>query len=137
METRKNTTAGVLVWTPAPARTSPTSSVISEDVWEDEDGVQAEKDDDFVSQMDENGIIGLSGELENVELGGTCGDAEGNQGWYPTLLNPEQVDCSRHKTDTLPEELGNSLSDQLSDTEFPGEDGEILSPCKILHCLCP
>ncbi|XP_044030881.1 microtubule organization protein AKNA isoform X2 [Siniperca chuatsi] len=82
METRKSTTTGVLFWTPAPVRTSPTSSVISEDVWEDEDEEQAEKDDDFVSQMDENGIIGLSEALEDVELGETCGDADCNPNSY-------------------------------------------------------
>lgn len=113
--------------------------MIYEDVWEDEDEDQAEKEDDFVSQMDENGIIGLSGALENVELGETCRDADPkcNPGWYPTLLISEERDLSGSKSDTPPEELSYSLSDHLSDAEFPGEDGQILSPCEILKCLCP
>lgn len=132
METGKNTTAGVLVWTLAPVHTSPASSVISEEEWEDED--QAEKEDDL---MDENGIIGLSGALENVELGEICRDAECNPGWYTTLHNPENADSSGRKRDTPIEELSYSLSDHLSDTVLPGEDEQILSPCEILNCLCP
>ncbi|XP_070781121.1 microtubule organization protein AKNA [Enoplosus armatus] len=111
METRK--TAGVLFWTPAPVHTSPTSSVISEDAWEDEDEDQAEKDDDFVSQMDENGIIGLSEALEDVEFGETHAEC------YPNLYagprNPEEADP-----------IGLSLA------ESPGEDVQILSPCDDL-----
>ncbi|XP_062414803.1 microtubule organization protein AKNA [Pungitius pungitius] len=64
MEARKNTTAGVVFWTPAPVCTSPSSSVISEG----EDEEETERGDDFVSQMDENGIIGLSEALGEVEL---------------------------------------------------------------------
>lgn len=132
METNKNTKAGVLFWTPAPVRTSPTSSVISEDVWEDEDGEQAEKDDDFVSQMDENGIIGLSEALEDVELWETCGDpdAECDPNLYPGSLIPEEVDSSGHERDTPPEELSYNLSEHLSHTVSPGEDVLMLSLCE-------
>nr|XP_020470799.1 AT-hook-containing transcription factor [Monopterus albus] len=122
MEMRKNTKAGVLFWTPAPARTSPTSSVMSEEVWEDEDREQAE--DDFVNQMDENGIIGLSETLENVELGSTCVDAEYSPAWCPRCLTPEQAGFSGHKRDKPPEELSYNWTEHLS-----VEDLQIMSPC--------
>lgn len=48
------TTAGVLVWTPAPAYPSPSSPEGSDFSWDEE------LDEDFQSQMDENGIIGLA-----------------------------------------------------------------------------
>ncbi|XP_071321830.1 microtubule organization protein AKNA isoform X2 [Trachinotus anak] len=131
METRKKTTAGVLFWTPAPARTSPTSSVISEDEWEDEDGEEAGKEDDFVSQMDDNGIIGLSEALDNVELGQTYGDAgaEYNRACFSTPLTPEEGDPSGCERDTPPEEWNYSPSEHLSFTEAAGEDVQTPSPC--------
>lgn len=134
METRKSTTAGVLFWTPAPVRTSPTSSAISEDVWEDEDEEREEKEDDFVSQMDENGIIGLSEALEDVGSGGSCGDrdAECNPNLYPGPLTPEESDLSGHERDTQTDELSYNPSERLSRTESPGEDQQILSPCESL-----
>ncbi|XP_056588089.1 microtubule organization protein AKNA isoform X2 [Triplophysa dalaica] len=58
---RGGTTAGVLVWTPAPAYSSPSSPEGSDFRWEEE------VDEDFQRQMDENGIIGLAesqGQLE-------------------------------------------------------------------------
>lgn len=116
MERRKTTTAGVLVWTPAPACTSSTSSVISEDVWEDERGEPVEKDDDFVSQMDDNGIIGLSEALENVELSKPCGDAEAdcNPDWFHMLVTPEKTHPSGREKDTPSEQLCCNLSTHLS-----------------------
>lgn len=120
METRKSTTAGVVFWTPAPFHTSPSSSVISEDVWEDDDEEHAEKEDDFGGQMDENGIIGLSEAMEGVELGGTC-----SPDLYPGTPSPEEAD-------TPHEELSYSLSEHLSHTESPGEDVQILSPRESL-----
>ncbi|XP_039636513.1 microtubule organization protein AKNA isoform X3 [Perca fluviatilis] len=133
METRKNTKAGVVFWTPAPVRTSPTSSVISEDVWKDEEEEPAENDDDFVSQMDDNGIIGLSEALEDVELGESCSDsdAECNPNFHPGPLTPEDADPSRHERDT-PDELSYNLSEHLSHTESPGEDAQMLSPFEDL-----
>ncbi|XP_036972922.1 microtubule organization protein AKNA isoform X4 [Acanthopagrus latus] len=125
METRKSTTAGVLFWTPAPAHTSPSSSVISEDLWEDEDDEQAGKDADFVSQMDENGIIGLSEALEHVEL---VEDAEYDPNFYPGRRTTEEPDLCRHEVGTPHEELSYNLSEHLSHSESPGEDGQILSP---------
>lgn len=76
MEARRNHTAGVLFWTPAPVGTSPTNTVMSEDAWKDEDEEQAWKmrEDDFVSQMDENGIIGLPEGLEDIQLEETYGE---------------------------------------------------------------
>eukprot|EP00064_Thunnus_orientalis_P007424 superscaffoldBa00000824_g7444 len=129
MEIKKSTTAGVMFWTPAPVRTSPTSSVVSEDVWEDEDDEQAEKADDFISQMDENGIIGLAEALEDVRLEETCDlDAECNPAWYLRALTPEEADPSGREMDTPPEELSYNLSEHLSHTESPGEDVQVLSP---------
>ncbi|XP_037607862.1 microtubule organization protein AKNA isoform X1 [Sebastes umbrosus] len=128
METRKNTTAGVLFWTPAPVRTSPTSSVISEDVLEDEDEGQAQKDVNFFSQMDENGIIGLSEALEDVELGQSCCDSDGesNPNLYSGSLTPEDADHSGHERDS-PEEPSYNLGEHLSHNQSPEEDVQILS----------
>lgn len=126
MEKRRKTTEGVLLWTPAPARTSPTSSVTSEDVWGDDE--LAEKDDDFVSQMDENGIIGLTEGLEDVRLEQSCGDEDAvcNRAWYPGRLTTEEADRGGSVVDTLLKEL----SEHLSRTETPEEDEQILSACE-------
>lgn len=129
METRKSTTAGVLFWTPAPAHTSPSSSVISEDLWDDEDDEQAGKDADFVSQMDENGIIGLSEALEHVDLEE---DADYDPNFNPGRLTSEEPDLCRRETGTPHEELSYNLSEHLSHSESPGEDVQILSPCESL-----
>ncbi|XP_030598647.1 microtubule organization protein AKNA isoform X2 [Archocentrus centrarchus] len=100
MERRQNTTAGVLFWTPAPAHASPSSTVISEDDWDvDDDEEQAEREDDFVSQMDENGIIGLAEALEDVEL------EEYNSDGYPGSFTPEEAHPSGCETDGPSEEL--------------------------------
>ncbi|XP_060916647.1 microtubule organization protein AKNA isoform X1 [Labrus mixtus] len=116
METRKNTTAGVLFWTPAPVRTSSPSSVISEDEWEDEEKEQAQKDDDFFSQMDENGIIGLSEALEDVELVETCGDVDAECSANSGPLTPEEEDFSEYER-----ELRSNLR-ALSQIDPPAED---------------
>ncbi|XP_029941441.1 microtubule organization protein AKNA [Salarias fasciatus] len=71
METRRNTTAGVPIWTPAPVRTSPTSTEASDDIWEEEEE-EEEDNDDFESQMDDNGIIGL----ETVEMREALSDVD-------------------------------------------------------------
>ncbi|XP_077088847.1 microtubule organization protein AKNA isoform X3 [Siphateles boraxobius] len=60
---RGGTTAGVLVWTPAPAYPSPSSPEGSDFSWDEE------LDEDFQSQMDENGIIGLA-ESQGQQEGG-------------------------------------------------------------------
>ncbi|KAK5599265.1 hypothetical protein CRENBAI_023783 [Crenichthys baileyi] len=72
MERRRNTRPGLLHWTPAPLRYSPAAARTSEDSWEDE----GEEVDHFVGQMDENGIIGLTEALEDLELGQPCGYSE-------------------------------------------------------------
>lgn len=62
---RGGTTAGLVVWTPAPAYSSPSSPEGSDFTWDEEADV------DFQSQMDENGIIGLEesqGQLEVSEI---------------------------------------------------------------------
>ncbi|KTF83029.1 hypothetical protein cypCar_00011437 [Cyprinus carpio] len=51
---RGGTTAGFLVWTPAPAYSSPSSPDELDFSWDEE------PDEDFQSQMNENGIIGLA-----------------------------------------------------------------------------
>lgn len=51
---RGGTSTGVLVWTPAPQLSSPSASEGSDFSWDEE------PDQDFQSQMDENGIIGLA-----------------------------------------------------------------------------
>lgn len=141
---KKNTTAGVLFWTPAPLRISPTSSVASEDEWEGEDeGMRTEKEEDFDSQMDENGIIGLKEALEDVELGEAYGneDAEGS-------LNPEEASSGGHSGSSAgpelrmpPEDLSyndSELQDSepLSHTEQLGQDTHILSPCESFIMFC-
>ncbi|KAI3361696.1 hypothetical protein L3Q82_002054 [Scortum barcoo] len=90
-------------------RASPTSSVISEEVWEDEEDKRAEEEDDFVSHMDENGIIGLSEALEDVELGETRGNAEC------------EADSSGVEKDSPPEEPSYNSSEHLSHIESPLE----------------
>ncbi|MED6263987.1 hypothetical protein CHARACLAT_010098, partial [Characodon lateralis] len=72
MERRRNTRPGLLQWTPAPLRYSPATARTSEDSWEDE----GEEADHFFGQMDENGIIGLTESLEDLELGQPCGYSE-------------------------------------------------------------
>lgn len=52
----QSTTAGVMEWTPAPDPPSPASPGGSELSWE---GGGGGEEDDFQSQMDERGIIGL------------------------------------------------------------------------------
>lgn len=51
---RGGTTAGFLVWTPAPAYSPPSSPDGLDFSWDEE------PDEDFQSQMNENGIIGLA-----------------------------------------------------------------------------
>ncbi|XP_029921161.1 microtubule organization protein AKNA [Myripristis murdjan] len=133
---KKNTTAGVLFWTPAPLRISPTSSVASEDEWEDEDeGKRTEKEEDFDSQMDENGIIGLKEALEDVELGETYDNEDAE-----CSLNPEEASSGGHSGSSSapelrmpPEDLSHNDSElqdsePLSHTEQLGQDTHILSP---------
>ncbi|XP_022046705.1 microtubule organization protein AKNA isoform X2 [Acanthochromis polyacanthus] len=117
MEARRKTTAGVLFWTPAPVRPSLNSS---DDAWEDEDEGQPAREDDFESQMDENGIIGLSEVLEDVGLGEDCGaiDPDGDSG--PSIK--EEVDLSGNERTKPPEELNYNLSERLSNTESAGEE---------------
>lgn len=136
MGTRKNTTAGVLFWTPAPTRTSPTSSVISEDEWEDEDGEQARKEDDFINQMDDNGIIGLTEALDTVEFGEICSDLDA---YNPPCCSSalEEADPTECERDTPPEEWNYKLGELLSFTEAAGEDVQILSPRESLIIYLP
>ncbi|XP_034152898.1 microtubule organization protein AKNA isoform X2 [Esox lucius] len=95
----RNTTAGVLCWTPAPQRPSPSSSLGSEVDWgdeevEDEEGGDRkdEEEEDFQSQVDENGIIGLDEAWDDVGLVGEEeeeGGAEEDPPRYSDAWNPE------------------------------------------------
>lgn len=119
MEPRKNTTAGVLFWTPAPVGTSPTSSVASED----EGGEETERGDDFVSQMDENGIIGLSEALGEVELEPPGSDSNVYAG--PATLQEAEP---RERDRDTPEDR----SYNASHNESQGGDVRIPSSCESL-----
>ncbi|KAM8829110.1 uncharacterized protein akna isoform 2-T5 [Spinachia spinachia] len=117
MEPRKNTTAGVLFWTPAPVCTSPTSSVIYGDEEETEGG------DDFVSQMDENGVIGLSEALREVELELPRYDsnAESDPSVYAGPFTLQQAGPSERERDT-PEDRSCNLGKPWYHNESLGED---------------
>lgn len=117
METPKSTKAGLVFWTPAPFRTSPGSSVMSECEWEDGEEEQADSDDDFTSQMDENGIIGLAEALDDVELGGTRGDA-----------------YAAGEADTPPGGRRHNLREHLSHMS-PRDDVQTPSPCESTSAL--
>lgn len=121
METRQKTRAGLLFWTPAPARASPTSTVVLEDDWGDDNEDQEEREDDFVSQMDENGIIGLAEALEDVELEECPSDG------YPGSFTPEEAHPSGAETDGPSDKLSHKLSKHVSSA---GEDVGKLSSCE-------
>ncbi|KAM4528217.1 uncharacterized protein akna [Odontesthes bonariensis] len=124
MGTQRNTTAGVPIWTPAPARSSSARTAMSEDSWDDDDDEEEDRrDDDFASQMDENGIIGLSGALEDVELGETYGDVQ-----CPGPSTPEQADPSECVRDSPSEELSSNLSEHPYHSESAGEDLQARPP---------
>ncbi|XP_028274468.1 AT-hook-containing transcription factor [Parambassis ranga] len=108
MEQRRNTTAGVLYWTPAPFCESPTSTD-----YEDEE--EAEMEDDFASQMDENGIIGLSEALEDIGLRESwCGgEAEFNPAASSGHRTPEDVEPSGCEGERSPEEQSHNLTGHL------------------------
>ncbi|KAL6097192.1 akna [Pungitius sinensis] len=124
MEARKNTTAGVVFWTPAPVRTSPSSSVISEG----EDEEETERGDDFVSQMDENGIIGLSEALGEVELEPPRSDsnAERDAGVCAAALTLQEAEPSERQRDP-PEDRSYNLGKRWPDNGSQGEDVRIPS----------
>lgn len=129
METPRSTKAGLVFWTPAPFRTSPGSSVVSECEWEDGDEERAESDEDFTSQMDENGIIGLEGALDGVELGGTCGNAyaERSADWYAGRLTSGEADAP-------PGGPRCNLMERLSRVS-PRDGVQIPSPCESMSTL--
>ncbi|KAL0965382.1 hypothetical protein UPYG_G00280570 [Umbra pygmaea] len=90
----RNTTAGVLCWTPAPQRPSPCCSLGSELDWVGEDVDEGEDSKvDFHSQMDENGIIGLDEALGEVCLGGDeeeeAGGGVEDPAWYSESMDQE------------------------------------------------
>lgn len=95
METKRSTTEEEVVSTPA---SSPTS---------------CEDRDDFVSLMDENGIIGLLEALEIVGAGEYCADVERDHEGHTGLLTETQLD-----------EVGYQRSHRTS----PGVDAQILPP---------
>uniref|UniRef100_A0A4W5M2U0 AT-hook transcription factor n=1 Tax=Hucho hucho TaxID=62062 RepID=A0A4W5M2U0_9TELE len=124
METRgQRTRAGILFWTPAPQRPSPSSSIGSEVDWgeeeeEDAEGWDrtAEEEEGFHTQMDENGIIGLDEALEENPprySGALEGSPSPSRAGGLGLVDPL-------------EELSYNLS-ELEDSEPPGEDMHTLS----------
>nr|XP_057909784.1 microtubule organization protein AKNA isoform X2 [Doryrhamphus excisus] len=117
MQTIKNTKAGVLSWTPAPARISPTSSLMSEDAWEDEDGKDEEQDHDFFSQMDSNGIIRLT-------LMDEMQKDDGHPATSPGSPSPEEdIGC---EVEIPPEELSYILNEHLDDGDLLSSYGDDL-----------
>lgn len=106
METPKSTKAGGVSWTRAPSRSSPTCSVTSSPSDEDEERP------DFVSLMDENGIIGLSEAAEGGAWGRTSGDTYAEH--IPSLYSGA---ADREGAGTPTEELSYSLSEHPSHTE--------------------
>ncbi|XP_077478861.1 uncharacterized protein akna isoform X2 [Stigmatopora argus] len=116
METVKNTKAGVLSWTPAPVCISPASSETSEE-W---DGGE-EQDQDFYSQMDDNGIIGLIQERDD--------DTECIQvSPSPKSHTPEDVTTSGYEVQHMPPEEGvYSLNGHLEDVDGLSTFGDDVS----------
>lgn len=104
MEARRKTRPGVLVWTPAPPAQNSSSA---EDSCEDKD--------DFFTQMDENGIIGLSEDLEEMDLGhDECEPPES-----PEPGSPEELDlvCLVEKpADGLSFDVKKSREDRVPST---------------------
>ncbi|XP_045064004.1 microtubule organization protein AKNA isoform X2 [Coregonus clupeaformis] len=149
----QRTRAGVLFWTPAPQRPSPSRSIGSEVDWgeeeeEDEEGWdrKTEEEEGFHTQMDENGIIGLDEALDDVGLGGEEEEEEGEGGgeenppWYsgalegslsPSRAGGMGLELGLEHVDPLeelsynPSELQDS--EPLSQSEPPGEDTHTLS----------
>ncbi|KAM9734968.1 uncharacterized protein akna isoform 2-T4 [Menidia menidia] len=106
METRRNTTPGVLNRTPAPVCSSATSTAMSVDDADEEEEANRE----FASQMDENGIIGLSGALDYVDLEESCCRSS----------TREEADPNDHLRETLHEEM--NFSGRPYQTESEGEE---------------
>ncbi|KAM4634127.1 microtubule organization protein AKNA [Polymixia lowei] len=141
MEMRENhTTAGVLFWTPAPVRISPATSVASEDGWEDEgedEKMKMAKEEDFHSQMDENGIIGLKEALQDLEVweNYSDGDGEFDRPWCARALDPEKACSGGLQTALEPSGDLDELQDlsevqdseTLSHTELPEGDPHTMS----------
>ncbi|KAF7665172.1 hypothetical protein LDENG_00151170 [Lucifuga dentata] len=122
----KITTAGPLFWTPAPTRTSPSSS---EEEWADEDDDKAEKDEEFLSQMDENGIIGLREALEDMELRESPWDVGSDHNPDDGGLTPEETYPARHdgvELDVPPEELSGLQDSEPLYVHSPDEDAQSL-----------
>ncbi|CAB1332646.1 unnamed protein product, partial [Coregonus sp. 'balchen'] len=144
----QRTRAGVLFWTPAPQRPSPSRSIDwGEEEEEDEEGWdrKTEEEEGFHTQMDENGIIGLDEALDDVGLGGEEeeegeGGGEENPPWYsgalegslsPSRAGGMGLELGLEHVDPL-EELSYNLSElqdsePLSQSEPPGEDTHTLS----------
>nr|XP_061836729.1 uncharacterized protein akna isoform X1 [Nerophis lumbriciformis]XP_061836730.1 uncharacterized protein akna isoform X1 [Nerophis lumbriciformis] len=114
METIKNTKVGVLSWTPAPARISPASSLMSED---DTD----EQDCNFFSQMDDNGIIRLTDALVD-EMHEDNGITECHPAFSPVPPSPEDLDG--YEIDVLPEEQISILNDHLENVDLLANDDD-------------
>ena len=145
----RHTTAGVVFWTPAPAPTSPVSSVVSEEDWEREEEEGLEEEEDFHSQMDENGIIGLEEALGEMGLEREGEDREGDGDfgppWSPGAHDPEEGSAGGvvGRSGLIPEDghpleepsydMGELLdSEPLSLSQPPGEDSLNMSVCECV-----
>ena len=106
METKRSTIEEEIVLRPASLPTS------CKDICS-----RGEAHDDFVSLMDENGIIGLLDALEIVGVEEYRVDVENDDKVSSGLLRETQLD-----------ELGYHRSGSLSHRKPPGEDAQILPP---------
>ncbi|XP_043077694.1 microtubule organization protein AKNA [Puntigrus tetrazona] len=111
---RGGTTAGVLVWTPAPAYSSPSSPDGSDFSWDEE------PDEDFQSQMDENGIIGLAESQGQQE--------EGEEEIAEDLLWDVKTPEPEHGPPPALEEISCHLSELLDSEPLSQATGDCHSP---------
>ncbi|XP_051536384.1 microtubule organization protein AKNA-like [Myxocyprinus asiaticus] len=117
---RGGNTAGVLVWTPAPAYSFPLSPDESDFSWGED------PDEDFQSRMDENGIIGLAECQRQLEVGA---DEEIAEDLLWDIKSPEPEDgpppaleeISYHLSELLDSE---PLSQPTGDDSFLQEEQE-------------
>ncbi|RXN12713.1 AT-hook-containing transcription factor-like isoform X1 [Labeo rohita] len=118
-QSRGGTTAGVLVWTPAPAYSSPSSSDGSDLSWDEE------PDEDFQSQMDENGIIGLAESQGQQE--------EGEEEFAEDLLWDVKTPEPEHGPPPALEEISCHLSELLDSEPLSQETGDDCSSPSLLE----
>ncbi|KAI1882496.1 hypothetical protein AGOR_G00251360 [Albula goreensis] len=126
MERRRAGGAGVRAWRQRPPSPSPSPPAPPDDSWESGRETPAAGDEDFNSQMDENGIIGLAEATEEEEEKEGEGDLAWDPPESPSLGGDPPRDALRdlelEDTDP-PEELSYGLSEL--------QDSEPLSPSPV------